>query len=148
MVLCSGVRRLLAMSEDHPTRSPRRQSAKRDAVDEVMRDSDAFRSAQDIHHVLRSRGQAVGLATVYRNLQMMLEADEVDTIRNEDGEVLYRKCSPKHHHHLVCRQCGRVEEVAGPAVERWADRAALQHGFVDVSHTVEIFGRCPDCARR
>lgn len=52
-----------------------------------------------------------------------------------------------HHHHLVCRACGRTVEVAGPAVESWADRVAAQHGYADVSHTLEIFGTCPTCVR-
>ena len=50
------------------------------------------------------------------------------------------------HHHLVCRACGRTVEVEGPAVEKWADRIAAENGFVEVSHTVEIFGTCQDCA--
>lgn len=128
-----------------PAATPRRASTKRTAVEEILGDSDAFRSAQEIHHQLRARGTAVGLATVYRSLQALAEDDAVDTLRNEDGEVLYRKCSARHHHHLVCRSCGRVEEIEGPAVERWADTAAAEHGFTDVAHTVEIFGLCPAC---
>lgn len=128
-----------------PAATPRRASTKRTAVEEILGDSDAFRSAQEIHHQLRARGTAVGLATVYRSLQALAEDDAVDTLRNEDGEVLYRKCSARHHHHLVCRSCGRVEEIEGPAVERWADKAAAEHGFTDVAHTVEIFGLCPAC---
>jgi Fur family ferric uptake transcriptional regulator len=59
--------------------------------------------------------------------------------------VVYRRCtSGAHHHHLVCRECGRTVEVEGPAVERWADAVAAQHGFRDVSHTLEIFGTCRD----
>jgi len=76
----------------------------------------------------------------------MVEAGDVDVLVGEDGEARYRQCSDGHHHHLVCRTCGRTVEVAGPAVESWADRVAAQHGFADVSHTVEIFGTCPDCA--
>ena len=47
---------------------------------------------------------------------------------------------------MVCRACGNAVEVEGPAVESWADRVAAQHGFADVSHTMEIFGTCPECA--
>ena len=47
-----------------------------------------------------------------------------------------------HHHHLVCRACGKTVEVDGPAVERWADKVSAEHGFTDVSHTLEIFGLC------
>lgn len=123
------------------TRSTRQRELMRAVLDEA----EAFRSAQQIHHELRSRGASVGLSTVYRNLQTLAEAGEVDTLRNEDGEVLYRRCRPEHHHHLVCRSCGRVEEIDGPAVERWADQAAREHGFTDVAHTVEVFGCCPAC---
>ena len=63
-----------------------------------------------------------------------------------DGEAVYRRCSRGHHHHLVCRGCGRTVEVEGPAVERWADRVAEEHGFTDVSHTLEVFGTCASCS--
>ncbi len=125
-----------------------RTSPKRSVVLDVVGESDVFRSAQEIHHVLRGRGERVGLSTVYRNLQALAAAEQVDTLRNEDGEVLYRRCgTSRHHHHLVCRECGRVEEIGGPAVERWASKAADDHGFTDVAHTVEIFGVCPGCAQ-
>lgn len=137
---------MVASSASTQSSDGRRTSQKRRAVREVVSQLDAFRSAQEIHHLLREQGASVGLSTVYRNLAALAEDDEVDTLRNEDGEVLYRKCSTKHHHHLVCRACGRVEEIEGPAVERWAQGAAAKHGFVDPSHTIEIFGLCPDCA--
>ena len=63
-----------------------------------------------------------------------------------DREVIYRRSStPRHHHHLVCRECGKTVEVEGPAVvESWAARVAAEHGYSDVSHTLEIFGTCGD----
>ena len=94
---------------------------------------------------LRERGQSVGLATVYRTLQRLAETGDVDMLRSEDGEAIWRQCSETHHHHLVCRECGSTVEVEGPAVERWADSIAAEHGFADVSHTLEIFGTCPSC---
>ena len=124
---------------------PRRATKQRAVVREVVADLTSFKSAQEIHQLLVGRGESVGLSTVYRNLAALADDEVVDTLRNEDGEVLYRQCSPRHHHHLVCRSCGRVEEIKGPVVERWADEAAADHGFTDVSHTVEIFGLCPTC---
>lgn len=124
-----------------------RTTRQRRAVTAVLDDVDAFASAQEIHEILRDRGDSVGLSTVYRNLQAMVETDEVDALRNDEGEVLYRQCSSGHHHHLVCRTCGRTVEVEGPAVERWADRVAEAHGFNDVAHTLEIFGTCTECSR-
>lgn len=104
-----------------------------------------FRSAQEVHELLAERGERVGLATVYRALALMAESGEVDVLRSEDGEAIYRRCSRSHHHHLVCRLCGRTVEVEGPAVERWTGSVALEHGFVDVSHTLELFGVCGAC---
>jgi Fur family ferric uptake transcriptional regulator len=107
-----------------------------------------FRSAQEIHDLLEQRGDSVGLATVYRTLQKLADAGEVDMLRTEDGEAIYRRCSDAHHHHLVCRSCGATIEVEGPAVERWTRAIAAEHGYSDVSHTLEIFGTCPDCDPR
>jgi len=123
-----------------------RPTRQRIAVAETMASFDDFRSAQEIHELLRRRGERVGLATVYRSLQRMVEIGEVDLLRTEDGEAIYRRCSDTHHHHLVCRSCGATVEVEGPAVERWTRAMAEQHGFADVSHTLEIFGTCPVCS--
>jgi Fur family ferric uptake transcriptional regulator len=124
------------------TESPTRTTRQRRAVHQVLDQLDGFASAQDIHEHLRRGGDRVGLSTVYRTLQQLADAAEVDVLRTGDGEALYRRCSAGHHHHLVCRDCGRTVEVAGPAVERWADRVAAEHGFSDVSHTLEVFGVC------
>jgi Fur family ferric uptake transcriptional regulator len=106
---------------------------------------DDFRSAQELHDELRRRGEVIGLTTVYRTLQSMAAAGLVDTLRTDTGESLYRRCSEDHHHHLVCRACGATVEVKGREVEAWAAAVADEHGYSDVSHTIEIFGRCPRC---
>ena len=124
-----------------------RNTRQRRAVGAILDDLDGFASAQEIHDILERRGDKVGLSTVYRNLQALVDAEEVDALRGDDGEVLYRRCSAGHHHHLVCRSCGRTVEVEGPTVERWADRVAGEHGFTDVAHTLEIFGTCGECTR-
>lgn len=119
----------------------------RTAVREELGRSTEFLSAQDLHARLRASSTRIGLTTVYRALQAMADAGEVDVLRQPDGEAVYRRCSTvRHHHHLVCRDCGRTVEVDGPAVERWADRVAAEHGFSEVVHTVEVFGTCETCA--
>lgn len=126
-------------------RSTRQRAAVAAALDEV----DEFRSAQELHDVLKHRGDSVGLTTVYRTLQSLADAGEVDVLRTTEGESVYRRCSTgDHHHHLVCRMCGKAVEVEGPAVEQWAETIAAQHGFVNVAHTVEVFGTCAECASR
>jgi Fur family ferric uptake transcriptional regulator len=128
------------------TQNVRRPTRQRAAVEAVLADIDDFLSAQDLHARLRTRGQSVGLATVYRTLQAMATDGDVDMMRTGDGEAVYRRCSSdSHHHHLVCRSCGRTVEVEGPAVERWADKIGAENDFSDVVHTLEIVGTCSDC---
>jgi Fur family ferric uptake transcriptional regulator len=109
---------------------------------------DDFRSAQEVHELLGAGGSAVGLATVYRTLALYADHGLVDVLRREDGEAIYRRCSETHHHHLVCRSCGATVEVEGPAVERWTSAIAVEHGFSDLSHTLEIVGTCAECQER
>ena len=125
--------------------SGRRPTRQRSALLALLAELDGFRSAQELHAMLRERGDSVGLATVYRALQALVDDGQVDVLRSTDGEAAYRRCSPVHHHHLVCRSCGRTVEVADPPVERWAARIAAEHGFADVQHQVEVFGTCADC---
>jgi Fur family ferric uptake transcriptional regulator len=131
---------------ERDTHVRQRNTRQRGAVGALLADVTDFASAQDLHAKLRERGERVGLTTVYRALQSMADAGEIDVMRLPSGEQLFRRCSRGHHHHLVCRACGRTVEVEGPAVEHWADRVADQHGFTDISHTLEIFGTCPACA--
>jgi Fur family ferric uptake transcriptional regulator len=127
------------------TETVRRPTRQRAAVEALLVDINDFRSAQDLHARLRAQGETVGLATVYRTLQAMATDGDVDMMRTDDGEAVYRRCSTGHHHHLVCRSCGRTVEVEGPAVERWADKVSADNGFSDVRHTLEILGTCSAC---
>jgi Fur family ferric uptake transcriptional regulator len=128
-----------------PTVPGRRSTKQRAAVAMLLEQLDDFRSAQDLHEELRTRGEGIGLTTVYRTLQSLADAGEIDVLRIDSGEAVYRRCSRHHHHHLVCRACGRTVEVEGPAVEKWAEKVAAENGFSEVSHTVEVFGTCADC---
>ncbi len=123
-----------------------RTTRQRSALLAVLEEPAGFRSAQALHARLRERGEPVGLATVYRGLQALVDAGEVDVLRGDDGEAAYRRCSPQHHHHLLCRSCGHTVEVADPPVERWAERVAAEHGFRDVGHRLEVFGTCARCS--
>ncbi|AWH95080.1 MULTISPECIES: Fur family transcriptional regulator [Dietzia] len=127
-----------------------RSTRQRSAISALLDESKGFRSAQDLHAELRDRGDAIGLTTVYRTLQSMSDAGAVDVLRTDSGELIFRKCSDSHHHHLVCRVCGFTVEVEEPGVETWAHRAGGAHGFTEVTHTVELFGLCEACvaARR
>jgi Fur family ferric uptake transcriptional regulator len=92
-------------------------------------------SAQDVYAEMRLHGAKIGLTTVYRALQALADKGAVDVLRTDDGESVYRACATSaHHHHLVCRRCGRTEAVGS------------EHGFTEITHTVEVFGTCSSCS--
>nr|WP_192756226.1 Fur family transcriptional regulator [Actinopolymorpha pittospori] len=142
--------RATAPSTQQRAAAPSRSTRQGAAVEGALRAQDGFRSAQEIYTALRSAGQNVGLSTVYRHLQAFAEQGLADVIHTAEGETAYRLCDlsadRKHHHHLVCRDCGRAEEIEARAIERWSKQVATTHGYAEVDHTVEIFGVCPDCA--
>ena len=124
-----------------------RRTRQRTEILDLLDGLEEFRSAQQLHEALRGQGSSVGLATVYRAVQTLAEAGEVDVLRTEDGESVYRRCARRsHHHHLVCRVCGRTVEIDGPGAETWAAQVAAEHGFRDVEHTIELVGTCADHA--
>jgi Fur family transcriptional regulator, ferric uptake regulator len=125
-----------------------RSTRQRAAIAALLDTLNDFRSAQELHDELRRRGENIGLTTVYRTLQSMAAAGRVDTLRNDTGESVYRRCSEDHHHHLMCRGCGSTVEITDHEVETWAAEVAAKHGFSDVSHTIDIFGTCSDCRAR
>ncbi|MGV0431530.1 Fur family transcriptional regulator [Corynebacterium sp. 20_84] len=125
-----------------------RNTRQRAAVVDILQDIDRFASAQSIHRELTDRGQKVGLTTVYRTLQTLTEVGAVDALNSETGETLYRHCiTDRHHHHLVCTNCGRSEEIDGGPVEEWAKETAEKYGFQLSGHDAEVFGVCQTCQK-
>lgn len=124
-----------------------RKTRQRDAIMAIMADETDFRSAQQVHAALMAAGQTVGLATVYRNLQTLTEIGELDSLRSEEGETLYRRCAARrHHHHLVCRSCGYTVDIQDDQLEQWISEISQRYQFSDIEHMADIFGLCADCA--
>ncbi|MDI2099064.1 Fur family transcriptional regulator [Ruicaihuangia caeni] len=126
----------------------KRNTWQREAVREALGESEAFVSAQALHARMREEGSPIGLATVYRTLAKLAEDGTADLLQ-QDGEQLYRACTPgTHHHHLICRRCGLTVEIEAKPVEAWARQVAAEHGFTEPSHVVDVFGLCAECAAR
>jgi len=126
----------------------KRNTRQREAVKEALGVSAGFVSAQSLHSNLRATGSTIGLATVYRALADLATEGEADSLQQE-GENLYRACTPgSHHHHLICRTCGLTIEIEADEVETWAQSVAAQHGFTQANHVVDVFGLCAKCGAR
>lgn len=123
-----------------------RSTRQGDIVRRAAQSGTSFESAQEIFSRLRAAGESIGLTTVYRHLQLLAETGEIDSLQTPSGEAVYRSCETTgHHHHLVCRSCGRSKEIESPDVERWAEALAYAEGFSEIGHTLEIFGLCSNC---
>jgi Fur family transcriptional regulator, ferric uptake regulator len=129
---------LLADAGVRPTRQRVR------VLDELMGERDDV-TAQELHERLRSSGEKLGLATVYRTLGLLAEAGVIDALSHRPGELCYRLCGPGHHHHLVCSSCHRVVELADCELDPWLERISQAHGFVTTGHRLEVSGLCPAC---
>ena len=138
----------MTSTEDGPGRAAPRQTRQRAEIRSAVERLATFATAQEIHDRMRHDGSGVGLATVYRTLQAMTGSGELDVVRTPDGQVAYRTCSPGHHHHLICRSCGRAVEVTIPELEQHVRALAASHGFAEIDHELEFFGLCRACAGR
>ncbi|MBJ7280520.1 MAG: transcriptional repressor [Rhodoluna sp.] len=125
----------------------RRQTWQKESVLHALSQAQGFVSAQQLHRQLAQHGSAIGLATVYRTLNTLVADGLADSLVNA-GETLFRDCSKDHHHHLICNGCGIAVELEAEQAEAWASKVASEHGFTDVSHTIDIFGLCQKCTSK
>jgi Fur family transcriptional regulator, ferric uptake regulator len=132
------------MADDDLTLPARaRTTPQRRAVVAAIRETDGAWTALEIFDRARRRETGLGLATVYRTIELLGREGAVRPLSGE-GRPRYVRCHPGHHHHLVCVSCGAVEETelcaAPPARE-----LERRHGFAADSHEVDFYGRCAQC---
>jgi Fur family ferric uptake transcriptional regulator len=128
----------------------RRNSARRLRILEHLQNVDRFLSSQEIHKELKAEGESLGLATVYRQLEILVEEGQLDSIVSPKGEKLFRHCGvdEDHHHHIICRKCGMTKQIEISEVEEMAELAARKYKYKEVTHNLEIFGLCERCSQR
>jgi Fur family ferric uptake transcriptional regulator len=107
-------------------------------------------SAEDVYRELLAEHQDIGLATVYRVLLQFEQAGILKRNNFESGKAVYELDEGEHHDHLVCLQCGRVEEFYDPEIERRQHRIAKDRGFALQDHSLALYANCikPDCPDR
>jgi Fur family ferric uptake transcriptional regulator len=123
----------------------KRNTWQKTAVLDELSTTEEFVSAQELHQKISQSGKKLGLTTVYRALTEMVEQGLADSLSLSDGEMRYRICTPEHHHHLICRVCGKTVEFDLPGFEELAQSVAKQNSFTELSHEIELFGICKDC---
>ncbi|MDA8195541.1 MAG: transcriptional repressor [Thermaerobacter sp.] len=107
-------------------------------------------SAEEVHRLVREEFNDVGLATVYRTLELLTGLDVLQRIHFNDGRSRYEFNQEEvhRHHHLVCTRCGKVEEFSEDLLDALEDRVLKKRGFRVVDHELKFFGICQICARK
>ncbi len=118
----------------------------RETIAAVLAREQRFLSAGEIHKQLRRAGARVSLSTVYRTLDHLRSKGDITARADAQGEATYMLCEPAyHHHHAICRTCGRVEDVDCAAMGEFAETLRRLHGFQLDAHALEFFGHCRSC---
>ena len=102
-------------------------------------------SAEDVYKILLNNGEEIGLATVYRVLTQFEQAGLVVRHNFEGGHSVFEMSSEKHHDHIVCVRCGRVEEFTDEEIEKRQQVVADRLSFELTDHNLNMYGLCPDC---
>jgi Fur family transcriptional regulator, ferric uptake regulator len=124
-----------------------RSGGARRTVVELLGRQNCCLSAQEIFDRLRAEGRGVGIASVYRVLDLLGEKGHVQRVDVGAGTARYEPVLPsgEHHHHLVCDGCGKVEAFADPELERAIHRVEGRTGYSVAGHDVVLRGACGDC---
>jgi Fur family ferric uptake transcriptional regulator len=109
--------------------------------------SNKHMSAEDVYKALIESDQDVGLATVYRVLTQFEAAGLVMRHHFEGGHSVFELTSADHHDHMVCNQCGKVEEFFDSIIENQQDKIAEKYGFKITDHSMYLYGLCSDCQK-
>jgi len=123
-----------------------RNGGARRAVIELLAGQNCCLTAQEIFDELRASGRRVGIASVYRILELLTAEGVVQRIDLGSGTARYEPVWPDgHHHHLVCDSCGKVEAFEDPALENALTRVEKRSGYAVAGHDVVLHGACADC---
>ncbi len=128
-----------------------KQTKQRQALIDVFLGAATHVSAEELHSAARGAGLDVGLATVYRTLNLLVDAKIVEQKQFSEGRFVYEIAQPGgHHDHLICLDCGIVIEFANDEIERLQEKVAAAHKFKLTSHRLDLFGHCQkqNCERR
>lgn len=121
-----------------------RKTNQRLAIAETIRAAKGPMTVDDIHAAAQAEVPNLGMATVYRTVRLLLEAQEIQTVMLPDGLTRYEAADLDHHHHFRCRVCGDVFDLDICPVS--IPKGALPRGFTVEDHELTFIGTCPECS--
>ncbi len=110
----------------------------------ILSAEDRYLSAREIHEKMKVKFPAISIDTIYRNLKTFHDLSLLEETKWENERIFRYTCGvEKHHHHFICKECGKSEEIMMCPMDQF--RGQLPHYEIE-DHRFEIFGRCPDCS--
>jgi Fur family ferric uptake transcriptional regulator len=122
-----------------------RLTAQRIIILEALRRNRRTVTAEELLRELRPKHPYLGRATVFRNLDALVEAGLAQRFERPGHRYAYASCSPHHHHHLVCSRCDRAVEIDEAIVSPLVHRLEQQYGFSVEHGLLDFYGVCADC---
>ena len=123
-----------------------RRTAPRDIVAKIFLETEKHVSTEELYNIVHKKHENIGYATVSRTMKLLEEADLCRKVDFGDGVVRFEhKYKHQHHDHLVCTGCGKLVEIYDEKLEKIQDQLVKEHGFMQESHRLNIYGLCPKC---
>jgi len=124
-------------------------SEQREQILDIFLKTEKHPTIGDLYKLVRKKNPKIGLATVYRAMRVICDADLARETDFGDGVRRFEhKYQHQHHDHLVCLKCGKISEVMSPEIEKLQERLAKKYSFTPLRHRMQIFGICRKCKRK
>ena len=133
-----------ANTEHDNAEKPQRNTVQRRVILEELRRTEKHPTAGELYRVVRKRLPKISLGTVYRNLEILVQAGQICKMTGDGKEARFDPIMEQHYH-IRCVSCGRIDDLENPPEVRLDDQAPRQEGWRVVDHKVEFMGTCPDC---
>ncbi|MFQ5544014.1 MAG: Fur family transcriptional regulator [Nitrospiria bacterium] len=137
-----------ALLEEHISRNHLKITKERKAVLKAFLEAERHITVEKLYRNMKDQGSSIGLATVYRSLNIFCESGLAERHQFGEKQTLYElTCNVRHHDHLICQQCSRILEFENKEIEKLQEKVAKQHKFSIFNHKLELYGICADCAK-
>lgn len=118
---------------------------RRAIIETLIEQRGRFAAAEEIFRLAREKHAGTDFSTVYRNLELLVKMDIIHKTNIKDGAAVYELiCDPSHHHHIICKECGKTEIINACPMERLLE-SIDETDFTLTDHKLELYGYCSKC---
>jgi len=137
-----------SLLQEHITKHHLKVTKERSAILRAFMEAERHVTAEELYRMMKEKHSSIGLATIYRTLNLFCECGLAEQRQFGDGHARYELTyNVNHHDHLVCTQCKKIIEFENMDIEKLQEKVAKAHRFTIYSHKLELYGLCSDCAK-